>query len=105
MNTPKLPRDFLLQRHTDATSQLDILRRNALPQATPAWRIILRELFYPNRQIWQALAFVWLGLIAVFLADVHANKPTITTPATAIIAPWTLHPNFHDSLVQMDRHP
>jgi hypothetical protein len=77
----KTPREILLEQHRSAAPKLDAIRREVLAEkVTPAraggsgalaavwlnWPVVLwRELIWPCRRTWTALAAVWI-LIFIF---------------------------------------
>jgi len=74
----KTPREILLEQHRSAAPKLDAIRRKVLAEkVTPAraggsgalaavwlnWPVVLwRELIWPCRRTWTALAGVWIAL-------------------------------------------
>ncbi len=78
----KTPREILLERHRNAETKLDAIRKEALAEfaATPATesaerfsiscaaRGLWSELIQPYRRIWAGLAAVWVVILALNLA-------------------------------------
>lgn len=108
MNDPKTPRNWLLARHAPAQPQLDALRRAALPASAEdiTWREFLARLFRPHRVVWQALAAVWIALVAFQLSQPstshRATQPAVSAEA---IAAWLRQSKTHEALAQISLHP
>jgi hypothetical protein len=109
----RTPRDWLLQRHHNATPQLDALRHSVLPLGTaPApTRIarlaaLLHEIFRPHRHAWAVLTLVWILLTVVHFAarSPVGTQPTQLAPTAEEIAQWVHQLRSYENFVQMDQH-
>ena len=103
---PKSPRDWLLARHTRASPQLDALCRAALPTPEITWREFLVELFRPHRRVWQTLAIVWVGLLALHFTF---QRPTpsilVSPPGPEAVAVWLAQLKSNETFAQIGHHP
>ncbi len=96
----KTPREILLQRHQAAQTKLDALRREVIanlapkgkpdiPLVTSAFKLALRQWFWPSPWAWAGTGAAWL-LIFVFefsgasSADRNAAIPAQTPPVSII---------------------
>ena len=109
----KTPREFLFQRHQAAAPKLDAIRHDALNaefkagQASrlslislffqmetgwkPVLRLLWRELIFPCRRTWAALAAVWIALFIFNVsqrdkAELAARK--LPPPSPEAIMAW-----------------
>ena len=109
----KTPREFLFQRHQAAAPKLDAIRREVLSaefkvgQASrlslislffqmetgwkPVLRLLWRELIFPCRRTWAALAAVWIALFIFNVsqrdkAELAARK--LPPPSPEAIMAW-----------------
>ncbi len=91
----KTPRELLLEKHAPAMPALDVLRRVALPEPRlGAWGF-LREIFWPQRLVWAALAVVWA--VVVTLGTTRRAQPATPVSVQEMMAEWkTNQDNIHD---------
>ena len=78
-------RERLLARHAHAVPALDALRRAALPEPSLSPAEFLRELVFPVRFIWSALALTWLLILGFHLASPRSLITPQTTPGSVIL--------------------
>lgn len=106
MSDPRPPRDWLLARHARATTQLDALRRSALPAPDLTWREILAALFHPHRAAWRALVVAWLVMATVYFVQTRTERSSPhPRPSPDALADWLRQLQTHETLAQIDRHP
>jgi len=86
----KTPRDLLLGRYVAEKSQLDLLRRKTLDDATPIpARQLLHALFFPQRHFWIGLSAAWLVIMAFHLNQRPANRPSNSSSAKLYASNWS----------------
>ena len=106
MNSPRPLRTWLLARRQPVEVQLDALRRAALPPEEISWRDFFRELFYPQRTAWSALAAVWLGLALLhFIQKQPPSDPASPRPTAEAAARWLRQNKSHEAFAQINRGP
>ncbi len=92
----KTPRQILLERHLSATAQLNAIRREVLATELGQGRVsageprrlvilqqLWRELVWPCRRAWGALAAAWAVLLILQLALVSSPTPALGTAGQA----------------------
>jgi hypothetical protein len=87
----KTPRELLLARYTDGSSQLDVLRNAALVEATPVpANQLLHAIFFPQRRLWLGLAVAWLVILTINFTQ-RPPTPRSDTSATLYAAHWSAY--------------
>lgn len=105
MKPDRTPRDLLLSRHAGAEPQLNRLRRAALPAESPrAGASLLRELFFPHRTAWRALAAVWLGLAVFHFTLGRPRPPARPEISFADLEAWLNQSRNRETFAHPDLH-
>lgn len=96
----KTPREILLERHKAAVLELDTLRhktidaelrhRNFGAIVSERLSLLWRELVWPCRGTWAALAIVWLLIFAANIAMSSTSRPLMAKASSSqeIIMAW-----------------
>jgi len=103
----KSPKEILLEQAAEATPALDRIRGNVVTDLKPPMRqrttivgIFVEawdQLFWQSRNIWGALAAIWMGVLIIGAAQNHSISTTNQTARKNIpVRPaWERH---HDAL-------